>query len=158
MKYNTTRSELYIVELEPPFKRLMIQFVPETISAPRTASIQNFAIVGRNNEILNYTTGSETLNLNLEFLSTDDSRRDAWDAVNWLKACTANDGRSTKYKNVLLLFGDFFKNESWIISSVNPDFSHFSADHKWMPLRCKVGVTFVLDPDRNFSSTDISNR
>lgn len=157
-KLNTTLSQLFIVEMEAPFTRQMIQFVPEIVSVPRTASIQKFAVVGNNNELFAYTTGAESLSLNLEFYAQDDGRREVFEAVNWLKSLTLSDGIAGKYKKVLLVFGDLFKYDTWIITAVTPDYQYLSAQHNWMPLRAKCRVDLMLDPDRNLKIDDVRNR
>lgn len=157
-KFNSTRSQLYIVELSPPFERRMIQFVPDSISVPRKANMQDTTIVGRNNEIMQYITGSETLSLNLDFYSDDDERKDVISTINWFKSLTYNDGAPGKFRNVRIVFGDLFKNDVWVLTGVDPDFSIFDSEKGWLPVMAKVKLDFKLDPKKNLTLNDIRSK
>ncbi len=156
--FNTTKSELYIVELRPPFQRCMIQFVPENISNPRKANLQDVVIVGRNNEMMQYVSGSENMTLNLDFYSDDVERKDVIKTINWLKSLTYNDGAPGSYRNVRVIFGELFKNDVWVIDSVDPDMSIFDAENGWLPVMAKVKVSFKLDTQRNINLNDVRDR
>ena len=153
----TTNKQLYIVETVSPFSSIDIQFVPYEINNPRDAKLQNVTIVGRNDELMHYITGNEKLSLNLDFYAPHDNVKEVNDKINWLKSLTMNDGYSGKYRNVKIVFGDLFKNQVWVIKSVNPKMSHFSAADKWLPIRAAVQVEFMLDPEKNRYIEDVRN-
>jgi len=157
MGVSTTNKQLFIVELDHPFSTLEIQFVPQAIKSNRSAKLQTVAIVGRNDDLLHYTGGKETLKLELEFYAQDDSKKEVFEKINWLKSMTMNNGSNGKFRNVKLVFGDLFKNQVWAISNVSPDMSHLSAGNSWMPLRAKVNIDFILDPEKNRFIDDVRN-
>lgn len=155
MAITTTGGNLYIVELEEPNERLEIQFVPENITTPRNANLKSVSIVGRNNDLLQYTGGQETLQMTLNFLADDDLREEVIKKVAWLKSLTMKDGNKGVYRNVKLVMGDLFKNEIWAVSSVEPTLSHLDDEHNYLPLRAVVVVKMILDPKTNLLFSDV---
>lgn len=153
----TTKRELIIMELVTPFSYIEVQYVPAEINVPREAHMQNVTIVGRNDELMHYISGSERMSLTLDFHADDVNKDEVYKKVNWLKSLTANDGYAGKFRNVKIVWGDMFKNQVWAIQGVNPKYSHFSADNKWMPLRCSVQINLKLDPKKNRYIKDIRN-
>lgn len=149
MATTTTNSQLFIVELAEPFERLEIQFVPEEISIPRKADLSKISIIGRNNKLLQYTGGEETMTLNLEFYSDEKDRFDVIQKVDWLKSLCYNDGYNAGARKVKVLFGDLFTYHVWTVEGVTPNLSHFDDVASWLPIRAKVEVNFVCDPDDN---------
>lgn len=152
---STTNKELYIVETVEPFSSLEIQFVPQEISNSRDAKLQTFTVVGRNDDLMHYISGSEKLDLTLEFMSEEANREDVYKKINWLKSLTMNDGYAGKYRNVKLIFGDLFKNHIWVIKTVAPKMTHLSQEHKWLPLRAVVQINLILDPEKNRYIDDV---
>ena len=55
MATSSTNKKLFIVETEEPFSSLEIQFVPPVMKNDRSANLQNFSVVGRNDDLLQYT-------------------------------------------------------------------------------------------------------
>jgi len=155
---STTNGNLYIVELEDPFEKMEIQFVPENIAQPRTANLKSVNIVGRNNDLLHYTGGQETMQLTLDFLADDERRTEVIDKIRWLKSLTMKDGDNGPFRNVSLIMGDLFKNQVWAVSSVEPTMTHFDGDHNWLPLRASVVVKFILDPKTNLLFSQVRAR
>jgi len=151
---STTNKELFIVETEDPSSRLEIQFVPGAIGGSRQARLQSVAIVGRNDDLLHYTGGSETLTLELEFYGDSD---EVYKALNWLKSLTVNDGYAGAFRTVKIVFGELFKNNVWAVKSVKPNMSHFNQETGWLPLRGKASVEFQLDPEKNRYIDDVRN-
>lgn len=151
---STTNKELFIVETSSPGSRLEIQFVPGVVAGNRNAKLQSVAIVGRNDDLLHYTGGSETLSLELEFYGENDH---VLKAVNWLKSLTMNDSYAGAFRTVKLAFGDLFKHEVWAIKSVKPSMTHLAQEAGWLPLRAKVQVEFQLDPKKNRYIDDVRN-
>lgn len=152
---STTNNELYLVETADPFERLMVQFVPDKISVPRTANLKSVNVVGRNNDLLQYTSGQDTMTLTLDFLADDDKREDVIKSIAWLRSLTMKDGDTGLYRNVILVMGNLFKNEIWAVSAIEPTMSNFDDEHNWLPLRASVVVKFILDPKTNLLFSDV---
>lgn len=154
---STTLQRLFIVETSEPFSTMEIQFVPPTIGNSRDARLNTVAIVGRNDDILHYSGGSESLKLELDFYAGEDVKENVIDKINWLKSLTMNDGYSGAFRNVKLVFGKLFLNEVWAIKSVDSSMSHFSEKNSWLPLRAKVQLALQLDPEKNRYIEDVRN-
>lgn len=155
MSFTTTQGKIYLLELEEPFQRLELQFVPGELRMNRQADLKTIAIVGRNNNLLQYTGGSDTLNLPMEFYSDSQLRDDVISKVNWLQSLAMKDGNDGVYRNVKLVFGDIFRHEIWAVSSVAPVISHFDDEYGYLPLRAKVDVKLILDPLTNLLFEDV---
>jgi hypothetical protein len=150
---NYTNGELIIVELNPPFDRLYFQFVPEEFDVPREASLDSLAVIGRNNNLYQYTGGFETLNLPFEFYASDEKRGEVLKAVNWLKSLTMSNSDSG-IPRVKIVFGDMFLKETWIVQSVLPKFSSFDSNYSWLPGKAKVDVKLLLDTEIDMKQSD----
>ena len=149
MAFSTTKGEIYILELEEPFSRLEIQFVPDELRLKRQADLISVAVVGRNNNLLQYTGGNDTLSFSIQFYSDDVNREDVIRNVNWLRSLAMKDGDSGPYRNVKIVFGDVFRNEIWAVSSVSEKLTHFDDQNKFLPLRATVDISLILDPKTN---------
>jgi len=57
-----------------------------------------------------------------------------------------------------VIFGELFKNDVWVIDSVDPDMSIFDAENGWLPVMAKVKVSFKLDTQRNINLNDVRDR
>jgi hypothetical protein len=158
MAFNTTNSELVIVELDSPFESIELQFVPDEISVPRKADLSRVQVVGRNNKLLHYTGGEETMPLKVEFYSDDENREDVIYKVDWLKSLCYNDGDVARARKVKVIFGDLFPYHVWAVESVTPILSHFDNTKGWLPMRASVDIQFVMDPDTNLLIRDVRRR
>jgi len=155
MGFNNTQGKLYIVELVSPFDRVEIQFVPRELVPTRRAKLSRIGIVGRNNDLLHYTGGSDTLALALDFVSDEENREDVIQKVDFLKSLAMKDGNKGGFRNVKLVMGDLFRNEIWAIESVVPSLSHFDDDNNYLPIRASVVVNLILDPKTNRLIKDV---
>lgn len=155
MAFNTTNNEIVIVELDPPFESIELQFVPDEIPIPRKADLSRIQIIGRNNKLIHYTGGEETMSLKIDFYSNDQNRQDVIYKVDWLKSLCYNDGDAAPARKVKVIMGNLFPYHVWVVESVTPVLSHFDNENEWLPMRASVDVQFVLDPDTNLFIKDV---
>lgn len=155
MAYNTTKDSMYIIEREYPFERLQIQFVPREVKVPRSANVSDITIVGRNDQLQQFISGKETVNIQLEFLSDQPDRRDVISKVDWLKSLTMVDGKNGRYRNVILSMGKLFQGQLWTVRSVDPTMTHLDGDADWLPIRAKVDITLKRNPKTNLRISDV---
>ncbi len=156
-KFGTTDHRCFIVELEERNgvrEKLEIQFVPSSFGGARVANLQEIVIVGRNNPLLHYTTGNETITLPLEFYSDNERHDDVKKKIDWLRSLTINNGAIGGYRNVKIIFGDLFKWEIWAVKSVNYNYSHFDGKSGFLPLRATASIMLVLDTPENLEIDD----
>lgn len=167
--YNTgtTRGQVYLVELKPPFQSLEFQFIPGEIQKERTGTWANIGIVGRNNSRHHLTGGEDKIELQLDFNSLFEAdKARAYKSVTFLESLTLRDAKFGGYQNVKLVWGtsDIFRYKVWIVKSVRSTLGHFlsSVDLKRTtpvfdnhsgfdmgPTRAVVGVSLELDPVEN---------
>lgn len=147
-------GRLYIIALGS-LERLEMQFVPLKLSLNRSADIEELKVVGRNNPIHHYTSGSDRLNFELDFYSIAENRDDVITKVNWLQSLAYNDGYALPPERVKVVFGDVFRDEVWVVKSVQADLSLFNKNHAYLPQQAYVKLQLMLDPDRNLRLNDI---
>lgn len=137
-------------------EKLEIQFMPATLAPSRSANWAEIAIVGRNNPLHQYTGGSNSLTLELDFHSVDEDREDVIQKCKLLESWAMNDGWSKPPERIKLTWGKLFKaDEIWVIKSVNPSYSLFSAEHGMLPRQAMVQVELALDTDKNRTRRDV---
>ena len=154
MSFNTTLKELFLVETSEPFDDMIIQFVPDTMNNTRKANVKSISIVGRNDDLLHYIGGSETLSFTLDMYGNNDY---VINKINWLKSLTMNDGFAGSFRNVKLVFGDMYKYSVWSLTSVNAKMGQFSKELQWGPARAQVTISLKLDPVSNRLIKDVRN-
>ena len=155
MKFNTTDDRIYLVETAYPFQRVAFQFMPEDLSWNRAAKIQSIAVVGRNNDLYQYTGGTDTMKFTVDFFSDTKSRRDVIAKVDFIKSLAMSDGGFGPARNVKLIMGQLTRKEVWIVSSVDVKMSNFDITHNYLPIRATVSIKLILDPNKNRRIQDV---
>jgi len=155
MGFNTTDDRIFMVETLPPFERINFQFMPENLSWTRTAKIQPIAVTGRNNDLFQYTGGSDTLNFSIDFFSDEPNREDVQRKVNFLKSLAMTDAGFGPARNVKIIMGKFLRDEVWIVKSVNATYSNYDNRFEYLPIRSTVKIQLILDPERNRRIRDV---
>lgn len=158
MGFNTTDGKFYIVELYPPFNRLELQFMPENLTWSRNARLSNIAVVGRNNDLLQYTGGEDKLTFDIDFYSDEENRRDVMRKVNFLKSLAMSDGGFGAARNFKIVMGKFFTTEVWSMNSVVSTYSNYHQLYDYLPVRASVKLTMTLDPKYNRRIRDVRKR
>jgi hypothetical protein len=145
--FGTTEHLIYILEVETG-ERLEVQFVPENVALSREANITEIMVVSRNNPLLHYVNGKNTLSTTLEFYSDEPSRQDVYRKIRWLESLAMNDGYQGKIRTIQFLFGKMFDRDYWNLQSVRPVLSHFDAENGFYPLRATVQINLILDTEK----------
>jgi hypothetical protein len=147
-------GQLYFIAVRS-LERLNIQYVPNELNIQRNADIEEIKIVGRNNPKHHYSGGSTKLTLELDFYSTDANREDVIKKCRWLESLAANDGYKNPPQQVRLVFGKLFRNEVWVVNSVDYKLSDFSKPHGYLPVQAYCSIALSLDPPTNTRTQDI---
>lgn len=158
MGYSTTEGKLYIVELSEPFDRLAIQFVPEQIVMDRRADVADFAIVGRNNPLHQYTGGDEKMTLQLDFVCDDESRSDVITKCRWLQSLAQNDAGRRPQTLIKLIWGDLFQRSKWVVNSAKVTLTLFDKRYGFLPTQGIVDLSLSLDTKENIPKSDLRDR
>jgi len=150
----TTEGKMYLTALSS-LKKLEIQYVPTKLGISRGANWAEIAILGRNNPIYQYTGGSNSLHLTLDFYSEQDNREDVVEKCRLLESWTMNNGFDEPPERIRLTFGRLFKaTEIWLIESVDIDYKMFAKDFGSLPKQATVEVSLILDTVKNRSIND----
>ncbi|MCB9047621.1 MAG: hypothetical protein H6550_15920 [Chitinophagales bacterium] len=156
---NTTYGKIYLMEAGVAPEQagvLEAQFVPQTLSDPRTADIAALKVIGRNNPRYQHTGGEDSLTLNLDFVADEGSHRSVLAKINWLKAFTYNDGGNRPARRLILAWGNMYDKHRWIVKSVTPTKELFNHEFGMLPDRATVEVQLLLDTDFNWGWDDVA--
>lgn len=154
MAFSTTNDQIYILEMSAPFDRLNIQFIPE-INMSRSAKFVTIAIPNRNNDLIHYVGGTDTLSMKLDFLSDEENREDVIRKYKWLQSLAMRDGDKSGAARVKVVMGKVFRFEEWVVKSVKVKPIFFDSANKYYPIRASVDMSFMLDPDSNLLKSDV---
>ena len=151
---NVTKGLIYILELST-MERLEMQFVPDTVTDNRAASYGEVQVVGRNNPHYHFGGGSDTLSFTIDFHVSEENRADVVRKCRWLKSLAYADGSSKAPPRVKLIFGDLYRDDEWIVTSVSTNYSLFDTNNNMMPKQAYVDISLSLDPSRNLKWRDV---
>jgi hypothetical protein len=148
---------LYLVAIDTPdLQRLQIQFVPMVINYKRSSKIQDIAIVGRNDDLRQWTGGNTTLDFVLDFYATSDLGNDAVQKARWLESMTYSDDQKPPSR-IKIVFGDLFGDQIWVLADVTIDYTVFQPANNWLPRYAKANLSFKLDTPTNLTATKVRN-
>ena len=155
MGFNTTDDRIFLVETDAPFERVAFQFMPEKMQWKRNAKLQNIAIVGRNNDLYQYTGGGDSLSFSIDFFSDQQDRQDVQSKCNFLKSLAMKDGGYGPARNVKIVMGSFLRTEVWLVKSVDVSYSNHDAQFNYLPIRATAKISLILDPKKNRRISDV---
>ena len=148
---------LYIVAIDSPeVERLQIQYAPMEIFEGREARINNIPIVGRNEDLKQFSGGSSTLSFALTFFAVEQGFEDAKRNVQWLKSMTYKDGDRPPSR-LKIVFGDLFKDELWVLNKVDVTYSVFQPASGWLPRYATADLAFSKIDDVDKTASQIRN-
>lgn len=148
-------KELYILAIDSPeVEALQIQYNPRQITYNRSAKVQDIAIIGRNDDLHQFTGGSTTVSFDLDFYSQEASRQDVKAKMKWLESQLYSEGERAPSR-LKLVFGELFKDEIFILKSLNISYSVFEPASNWLPLYATASLSFVRDTETDLTATDI---
>lgn len=149
---STTDNQIFLHELQPPFERLQIQFVPDELNWGRMGNWANVPIVGRNNSRKHLTGGEDSLSFALDFNGMfEEDKQYCMRSMAWLQSLTYTDGFIGPARNVKLAWGQtsMFRHKIWIVKSVNAKMSDFHSRFGMNPMQLVLDVVLELDPVEN---------
>jgi len=146
---NSTKGLLYLINWAT-FERQIIQFVPMEVDAPRSASITKEKVVGRNQPVIQFGGGEQTLSLTLDLYGEDVRSR-----VEWLMQFTMNDDDGNPPPLLKVMWDTLIQSDAlWSVESVNPKYSLFMPGENFAPRQATVSLTLVRNTDRNITFID----
>ena len=151
-------SDLYIVAIDSPdVERLAIQYTPLEISYNRKANVAAVAIVGRNEDLHQYTGGSTSMSLSLDFFAIEADRSDAKRKIKWLESMLYSDENRAPSR-LKIVFGQLFRDEIWILTDISVKYSVFEPANGFLPRYAVADCNFVRDTEFDLTGGKIRNQ
>lgn len=148
-----TKANIYLVNLDT-LEKLSIQFIPkEGISWEATSKWAVIPTVGRNNPFYHYTGGEDSLTFKLDWYSNDQARQDAIAAARIVRSWSRANAYRSKPPRIMLIFGDVFKNDVWIIDSAPFTMELFQLPRNMRPAQVYQDITLKKITSFNESHT-----
>lgn len=150
--------ELYLVNLDhrnQQIERLKIQSVPLEMRFEPIPEWKMVATLGRNNPFYHYTGAEDTLSFTLDWYSVDERREDVISSCKWVESLSKADGYRRGPARVLLIFGELFKNYTWIIESAPFDISLWNGASGMLPRQAYQELTLKRVTNKNLTRAEI---
>jgi len=141
---------LYIVAIDDPnVARLQVQYMPLQIQYNRKATVKNLPVIGRNEDLKQFSGGNTDLNFSLTFYAVDVDGNDAMQKAKWLESMTYRD-TSKPPSRLKIIFGDVFKDDIWVLKTCNETMRVFQPANNWMPryITLQLQLTKVENIDK----------
>lgn len=154
----STPSDMWLVRLDNEnnqVESLRIQTVPLEIVVEPHSNWQIIPSLGRNNPFYQYTGGEDTLSFTLDWYSVNPLRRDVIDKCRWVESLSKADGYRAAPPRILLIYGDLYKFNTWIIESATYRLSLFDKENRMLPRQAYQELVLKKVTDRNYSMSDI---
>lgn len=145
-------SNMWLIRLNErgrQIEKLRIQCVPLEINVN---SESNWAIVpsiGRNNPFYHYTGGEDILQFTLDWYSVDNKQQDVIDKCRIIESWSKADGYVNSPPTIVLVYGDLYVREKWIITSAPYRLSLFNKELGMMPRQAYQELTLKRITDHN---------
>ncbi len=145
----------FVVLLPDNYITMGFQFVPDKLVYNRKADFQSIKVITRNTPKYQYTGGSTTLSLKLDIYAETKSRQDVIERCRALESLTYTNGYKEAIPHIRLVWGALFRDEVWVVQSVNYELSLFKPDFDFMPQQAYVNITLLRVSENNLTWNDI---
>jgi hypothetical protein len=151
-------SNIHLVNLDEPDRtigKLKIQTVPLNLSVTPTTQWAVIPVLGRNLPRYQYTGGETKIRFQLDWYSVTPLRDDVIDRCRWVESLSRSDGWNAPPPRILLIFGDLFKNQTWVVESAPYELSLFDKEWGMLPRQAYQELTLMQVSDTNITHFDI---
>lgn len=146
---NFTGQKIYLVKVDDPSERVILQFPPEQINNDRSVDIAKVKAVGRNNPVAQATSGDESLSFSLVYFADDGDFEKVKKNANWVKSL------SYERPKVKFIMGSLYDDFEFYVSSVKITYEKFVSGSEFMPMFAKIDLTLQIANTRDFTSAQI---
>lgn len=142
-------------------KALHFQHNPESISDSKSPNVANITVPGFSHQKHHYVSGgARTISFDLKIAYDGTDVNKVKNQVNWLMSLCYPEYDNKgfmKYSNseVILNFGDTYKNKRCIVKSVGVKYTNWFEPRKLIPLEATVSIKLEEDSDTAISSSSI---
>lgn len=130
-------------------EKLRIQCVPMEISYAPESNWAVIPSIGRNNPFYHYTGGEDVLQFTLDWYSTDETRFDVIDKCRIVESWTRSDAYKQAPPTIILVYGDLFSVQKWILTSAQYKMSLFDKERGMLPRQAYQELTLKRVVDHN---------
>jgi hypothetical protein len=150
----TTDGRLCLIA-EDTLERMDIQFMPPKHTETTTANLAEVRIAARNLPRFQHVGVSNRLEFTLDFYSNELGSKDVLRKVRWLQSLCYNNKGLSKTQRVIVIFGDMYRNQTWRVVRVSPDFSLYDKQGGYLPKRADVQLDLEQDNEFDVGWEDV---
>jgi hypothetical protein len=149
-------SRMWLVPIDDDsLKALQIQTVPMELSVDPIAKWATIPSIGRNNPFYHYTGGEDSLKFTLDWYTVRDSNQDVIENCRWVESLARNNAYNQGPTRVLLIFGDLFQFDLWVVESAPYRLNLFNRERGMLPKQAYQELTLKKVIDKNTSRSEV---
>lgn len=149
------------------YKELKLPFVPSELDYQPESNFVGIASFGRNNPFYQFTGSEDTLTFEIDWLSSQENRKDVLFNCRWLEALTKGDAYNEVPHRVKITWGEantMFEDSVWLLVSAPYKLTNFVRGYNksgkytstsMLPQQAYQTVTFKRITKNNRSTSDI---
>lgn len=149
-----TKHDVILLDLDSG-ERLHLQGLPEELDVRPETSWATIRPFGRNLPHYQFTGSEDIIVMNISWYPQRDDLTDVIEKCKWIESLTKADGYFGRPHTVALIWGDLFRNYSWIVDSAPYRLSNYSGDHGYRPRDARQEVTLKRISDTNLTLKEI---
>lgn len=134
---------------------LQIQTVPLEMNVQPQSQWVTIPSIGRNNPFYHYTGGEDTLSFTLDWYSTKPNNSDVIEKCRQIESWSKADSYKAEPPKILLIFGQLFKEDNWIVESAEYRLSLFSRQNGMLPIQAYQELVLKKVTDKNTTQREI---
>ena len=148
----STKGLLYFVNWTT-LERQIIQFVPFEVNENRASNLTEHNVIGRNQPVIQWGSGSTTLTLDLTLYGENVRSR-----VAWLEQFTFKEIGENPPPLLKIVWDTLIPQDAlWSVQSINPVYSLFMPAANFEPRMCNLNIQLIRNTSRNITFVDINN-
>lgn len=151
-------SRMWLVHIDENgrnLESLKIQTVPEQIEVQPSSTWSVIPSIGRNNPFYHYTGGEDSLRLTLDWYAVTAAKEEVIEKCRWVESLSKADGYFKGPPLVVLVFGDLYVYDTWIIESAPYRLSLFDRSAGMFPRQAYQDLTLKKVTPNNTTTEQI---
>lgn len=148
-------NKIYIVNYRNPSERLELYCVPEKLEVSPGITMEVVGSMGRNNPFYMYTGGEDEIAFTIDWYSRTSTRRDVIEQCRLLESWGRNNGYAQSKPELLLVWGELFKNTLWTLKEMPYELTIFERGNGVLPRQGYQDIKMVKVVKRQTTWDDI---
>lgn len=146
---------VHINDSNQQLETLRIQTVPDELEVTPTSNWAVIPSIGRNNAFYHYTGGEDALKFTLDWYAVTANKNEVIEKCRWVESLAKSNAYFTAPPRVVLVFGELYQYDTWIIESAPYRLSLFDRSSSMMPRQAYQELTLKRVTDNNMTTDDI---